>query len=369
MTCVTLSQFDALAGDVYPELYEGFVSKLNAVNLDLDFVFGYSCLVTNDFYDHLLLATITPFLVLLVLAGSYFLGKRKNSNSESAMRQVRHKHQAAVLYVAFLVYSPVSYRIFQTFGCDELDDGESYLRADYSLSCLTARHRWHEVYAFIMVGIYPVGIASAFAGLLVWHRRDLVKPDRETMLHLKPSNSVWAPYKPSRYYYEVLECGRRMSFTAIAAFVRANSAAQVSIAFLFAVVFVFISEALSPFKKSADTMLYRWGNGVIVASMFVAFLVKVDFGQEKHDALLTLSGVLILANVFMVVAVLVQMVLLAKQVREMKNSVMELEMPVRRTDSMHVTDVRSLEEGGVDRKGDADRECKDSEISGEECQT
>ena len=51
MTCVTLSQFDALAGDVYPELYEGFVSKLKAVNLDLDFVFGYSCLVTNDFYD------------------------------------------------------------------------------------------------------------------------------------------------------------------------------------------------------------------------------------------------------------------------------------------------------------------------------
>ena len=172
-----------------------------------------------------------------------------------------------------------------------------------------------------------------------------------------------------RYYYEVVECGRRISFAVVVAFVRANSAAPVSIAFLFAVVFVFISEALSPFKKSADTMLYRWGNGVIVASMYVAFLVKVDFGQEKHDALLTLSGVLILANVFMVVAVLVQMVLLAKQVREMKNSVMELEMPVRRTDSMHVTDVRSLEEGGVDRKGDADRECKDSEISGEECQT
>ena len=338
MTCVTLSQFDALAGDVYPELYEGFVSKLKAVNLDLDFVFGYSCLVTNDFYDHLLLATITPFLVLLVLAGSYFLGKRRNSNSESAMRQVRHKHQAAVLYVAFLVYSPVSYRIFQTFGCDELDDGKSYLRADYSLSCLTARHSWHEVYAYIMVGIYPVGIASAFAGLLVWHRRDLVKPDREKMLHLKPSNRVWAAYKPSRYYYEVVECGRRVSFTVIAAFIRANSAAQVSIAFLFAVVFVFISEGLSPFQKSADRMLYRWGNGVIVASMYVAFLTEVDVGEEeKQYALLTYSGVLILANVFMVVAVVVQMIFFAKQMRGRKNSVMELEMPVRRTDSMYVT--------------------------------
>ena len=325
---------------MYPELYENFVSKLNLVNLDLDFVFSYSCLVTNDFYDHLLVATITPFLALVVLAWSYVLGKKRNSCSESAMGQVRQKHQAAVIYFAFLVYSPVSYRIFRTFGCDELDDGESYLRADYSLSCWTARHSWYEVYAFIMVGVYPIGIAAAFAGLLVWHQRDLVKPDRGTMLHLKPSNGIWAAYKPSRYYYEVVECGRRISFTVITAFVRANSAAQVSIAFLFAVVYVFVSEALSPFQRSVDTMLYRWGNGVIVASMYVALLMKVHVGQEEQNVLLTYSGVLVLANVFMVVAVLVEMVLLAKQVREMKNSVMELEMPVRRTDLVSVRNVR-----------------------------
>ena len=72
-----------------------------------------------------------------------------------------------------------------------------------------------------------------------------------------------------RYYYEVVECGRGISFTVIAAFVRANGAAQVSIAFLFASVFVFISEAVSPFQKSADTMLYRWGNGVIARGQHV----------------------------------------------------------------------------------------------------
>ena len=87
-------------------------------------------------------------------------------------------------------------------------------------------------------------------------------------------------------------------------------------------------------------MLYRWGNGVIVASMYVALLMKVHVGQEEQNVLLTYSGVLVLANVFMVVAVLVEMVLLAKQVREMKSSVMELEMPVRRTDSVSVRNVR-----------------------------
>ena len=140
-------QFDAIAGDVFPELYQAFVSKLDPFNLDLDFVFSYSCLVANDFYDHLTFATITPFLALVVLEGSYFIGRKINSCSESTLREVRHKHQAAVFYVAFLVYAPVSYRIFQTFGCDPLDHGETYLRADYSLSCLTTRHSWYKVYA------------------------------------------------------------------------------------------------------------------------------------------------------------------------------------------------------------------------------
>ena len=133
----------------------------------------------------------------------------------------------------------------------------------------------------------------------------------------------------------------------------------------FAVVFVFISEALSLFQKSVDTMLYRWGNGVIVASMYVAFLTKVDVGEEKKQhALLTYSGVLIFANVFMVVAVAIQMVFLAKQMRRMTNSVMEFEMPLRRTDSVSVRVVRSPNEGGVDREGNAALEYKDSEISG-----
>ena len=347
---------------MYPELYENFVSKLNLVNLDLDFVFSYSCLVTNDFYDHLLVATITPFLALVVLAWSYVLGKKRNSCSESAMGQVRQKHQAAVIYFAFLVYSPVSYRIFRTFGCDELDDGESYLRADYRLSCVTARHSWYKLYAFIMVGVYPIGIAAAFAALLVWHRYDLVKPQRVTMLHLKPSNGLWAPYKPSRYYYEVVECGRRLSLTAIAAFVRPNSAAQISMGFFFAVVFVFISEVLSPFKMSADTMLYRWGNGVIVASMYVAFLMKVDVGQETQHSLLTYSGVLILANVFMVVAVLLQMVFLAIQIRGRTKSARVVGRSVRRNASGTAIDVRSPNEGVVGGKGDARLESKDSEI-------
>ncbi|CAN0522552.1 unnamed protein product, partial [Scytosiphon promiscuus] len=153
-----------------------FVSKLNPINLDLDFVLSYSCIVDTDFYDRLFFATIAPLLVLLMLALSYFIAKRRNRSSESAMSVVRHKHQSAALYLAFLVYSPVSYKVFQAFSCDELGDGGTYVRADYSLSCLTSSHSSYEVYALVMVCVYPVGIPAVFAWLLARHRHDLVKP-------------------------------------------------------------------------------------------------------------------------------------------------------------------------------------------------
>lgn len=137
-------QFDLIAGDVYPELYQTFVSKLNPINLDLEFVFSYSCLVTNTFYSRLVFATITPLLALVVLAGSCTVGTKRNSRSESATRKVRRKHQAAVVNLALLVLSPVSYMILRAFGGDELDDKEAYLRADYSISRLTYHHSWYK---------------------------------------------------------------------------------------------------------------------------------------------------------------------------------------------------------------------------------
>ncbi|CAM9090863.1 unnamed protein product, partial [Laminaria digitata] len=301
-----------------PGSLPGLRLQAGPVQFDLDFVCSYSCLVPSDFYDRLLVFTIGPLVVLGVLMGSYLIGKKRHSCSESAIRRMRHKHQAAVRYLAFYVYSPVSYSIFRTFGCDELDDGETYLRADYSLSCLTSRHSWYEAYALVMVGVYPVGIAVAFTGLLVWHQRGIVKPDRDTLVHLKPSTGVWAAYKTSRWFFEVVECVRKISLTSIAALILPSSKAQISIVLLFAAVFVFISEVLSPFRKAVDTSRYRWGNGFIVASMYVAFLMKVDVAQDTTEYLVTFSGVLILANVFMVVAVLLQTALLAKELRGKK---------------------------------------------------
>ena len=131
---------------------------------------------------------------------------------------------------------------------------------------------------------------------------------------------------------------------------------------------MFVAELLSPFENVADTRLYRWGNGVVVASMYVAFLMKIDVGQEKQYALLTYSRVLILAHIFMAVTVLVQMVLLARRMRATK-IVREVDRPVRRTSFVPARDVRLPNQGGVGGERDTALEFKDSEIEGSECKT
>ena len=314
-------------------MYKNFVSTLSFVNFDLGAMLSYTCILNTDFYDRLLFATLAPPVMLIVLAGSYIVGKKRNSSSELAINAVIRKHQSAALYLALFVYSSVSYTIFQTFPCDELDDGEAYLRADYSLTCTTARHSAYRAYALSMVFAYPVGIPAIFGLWLARHRVDLDMTDRGTIARLEPLSGIWAPYKPSRYYYEVVECGRRIALTGIAAFLPRDNTAQIPMVLLVSVVFVFVSEALSPFARGVHMSLYRWGNGIIVTSMYASFLIRLDIAHDSTMAISAFSGVLIAANVCVAVAVLVQAALLMNEWRKIRAAARQIHVPVRRATS------------------------------------
>ncbi|CAM9445373.1 unnamed protein product, partial [Laminaria digitata] len=237
---------------VYPDKYQNFISSLALVNFDIGSILSGSCLVTTDFYDKLVIVTAAPIAILLGCAVTFFVAKMRNRNSPSAGPIVKHNHVSIALFMVFFVYSSVSFTIFQTFVCDSLDDGKAYLRADYSITCNTERHTAYLVYASVMVFVYPVGTPAFFAFWLVRHRRELQKPGREEASDLKSYRAIWVTYKPSRYYYEVVECGRRIVLTGAAVFILPETAEQVAVVLFFAVVFMFVSESISPFDSKPD---------------------------------------------------------------------------------------------------------------------
>ncbi|CAN0315338.1 unnamed protein product, partial [Scytosiphon promiscuus] len=223
----------------YPEEYDRFLSYVSFANVDIGMIVSYSCLFSPDFYERLLLATIVPAIVVAVLAGAYGSLKRN-------MVAARSRLLSATLFFLFFVYSSVSYKIFQTFLCDPLDDGNVYLQADYSLTCSTKRHKAYTIYAGLMIIVYPIGIPVFFGWWLVRNRTYLRKSDRQTEVHLQPFAGIWGTYKASRYYYEVVEYSRRLVLTMASVFLVPNSVNQIAVVLSLAVAFVFLSESMSP---------------------------------------------------------------------------------------------------------------------------
>ena len=50
----------------------------------------------------------------------------------------------------------------QAFECEEFDNGKSYLRADYTVECLSSEHTPIVVLGVIALILYPVGVPCAF---------------------------------------------------------------------------------------------------------------------------------------------------------------------------------------------------------------
>lgn len=308
---------------VYPKKYAAFVSTLGFVNLDIGLLLSRSCVVQIDFYDRLLLSTLTPFAVLLALAAAYSISKDRNKDSEPSRRlHVRHNYVSAVIFMAFVVYSTVSFTIFQTFVCDTTGE-TNFLRADYSLHCDTDVYRRYRAYAAVMVCVYPIGVPAIYAWGLLRIRKKLAKPSSLTETtelantsgltvtnHLERLSGIWASYRPSRYYYDLVECVRRTALTAAAVFIVPNSVSHINVGLLLAVVFLLVSASADPFTSKVDTNISLWGNGIILASMYLALLTKVNVSDtdEVSVSLSAFQNALIAANVFLVGTVLVQAV-------------------------------------------------------------
>ncbi|CAM9763225.1 unnamed protein product, partial [Hapterophycus canaliculatus] len=188
------------------------------------------------------------------------------------------------------VFTSTSTIAFETFACDEeAVKGESFLRADYRLSCNTTKHRWHMVFAAIMIVVYPTGIPLLYAYIL-WKNRVALNPlaqdvsdststrfrlqgngeysakepakelqerleMRKQNPDLVPSMFLWKDFGPDMYYYEVIDCGRRILLTGALIFIAPNTAAQAAVACMFAFASLLGFELLRPHLDPVDSWL------------------------------------------------------------------------------------------------------------------
>ncbi|CAM9726665.1 unnamed protein product, partial [Hapterophycus canaliculatus] len=154
----------------FPDAYQRFLEGVNALNFDIGWLLSAGCFVQLDFHGRLITSTVGPIAALAVVGLTYAVGWHRNRSSPEAVQKVRLKHISAALWITFLIYSSVSSSIFQTFSCETLADGKTYLRADYSIECDSSKHHAMRVYAAVMIFVYPLGIPLIYVALLFWGR-------------------------------------------------------------------------------------------------------------------------------------------------------------------------------------------------------
>ncbi|CAN0378106.1 unnamed protein product [Ascophyllum nodosum] len=217
-----VTQFSLVANVVYPKLYQRFLDVITLANFDLGWIPSAACIMHVDFHVELIAATVGPLLLVASLGLTYTVALHRNRGSERAMSAVRRKHANATIVIALLLYSMASSAVFRAFACDPLDDGKVYLRSDYRIECSSPKHKAFQIYAAFMLVVYPLGIPTLFALLLSRNRKALVdtslRNNTRDLLQQSTSN-LWKPYKPSAFYYEVVECGRRVMLTGVVVFI------------------------------------------------------------------------------------------------------------------------------------------------------
>jgi hypothetical protein len=145
-----------------------FLDVLGYFTLGFFTAIDFGCFFSYNFYTALRVSTLIPPCFMLIIDAflrlKSFIAVRSNSASPSYSYKVRNvDRKRFFLYISFFVFSTISTQIFQTFVCEEFEDGKSYLVVDSNLECYTQEHKNNMAYAGVMIFFYPVGIPLYYA--------------------------------------------------------------------------------------------------------------------------------------------------------------------------------------------------------------
>ncbi|CAN0415640.1 unnamed protein product [Ectocarpus sp. 12 AP-2014] len=300
------TEFASVASVTYPNVYDRFLTITQLFTFDLGWLFSTGCHFNTTFYHRLVVVTTIPLVLTGILRATYSMACRRHYGDKNGTSAVLRRHTSVFLVLAFLLYSTISSAIFQTFACDELDDGREYLRADHRLNCDTSTHLAFMVYAGLMIGVYPVGIPLVFA-IVLWRKRSrLTVADRDDDVTIEPMKELWQPYRKDVYFYEIIECLRRVTLSGVVVFIFPNSTAQIVVTFLIALFFYVVSEALHPYDQWQERWVYRIGHLLTLLGVYLALLPRIDTEDEQRSNEVLLGWALVITNIVLIVGVIVQ---------------------------------------------------------------
>lgn len=303
-----LSQMPNVFGALFPSGFLTFLDIFGFFNLNIINFLSLGCIIESNYHSDLLTATVGPMLLTVIVALSLFFKKifTRDSFNPYHMAELRKDMLTAVLIISFCIFSPVSITIFQAFSCEPFDDGSNMLVADYSINCNSQTHKNYEIYAGLMILIYPIGIPISYLYLLVKNHqyvnpsaalvvredekrlvdRRIIQAEksklRETYKEIWHLSFLYENYAPKRWYFEVLDCFRRLFMTAIPVLILRGTTEQLLLVLMASLVWCIIYMQLKPFEMPNDNNIAIMSQWAISFTLIGGVMLKV--GEDSRNA-------------------------------------------------------------------------------------
>jgi hypothetical protein len=221
--------------------YRWLCQSLSFLSFDFDF-FGFGCLVSYSFHTKLYLISTLALALEFGAVAAWLMYLCIPSCSRS--KQAISKLVGWLLVGTYFLYPSACATIFTTFNCATID-GTDYLVADYSIQCASHEHRAATQWARFMIVSFAVALPAVYCLLLVRARTTSQTGDDKMMAFFS------ADYKNEFFYWEVLECGRKLLLTGFSVFFGVGTIMQAVLGMLVTVFYIVLISRCYPYEDKA----------------------------------------------------------------------------------------------------------------------
>ena len=204
----------------FPPLFGSITGVLSQVNIDVPSSFGILCEATYDYVDILVVTTLTPLFFWAILWLTYLIHyiytRKLMLHSNESILATYGTYLWVYLFTSYMVLPGVTVYIFRMYSCQSIstsDDSysETYLRADYTISCSSDRYRYGNIWAGVMAAVYVIGVPMSYM-LLLYKRKNTLMHRIESdyctkldILKIMPLTFLYSAYEPQFWYWEGID--------------------------------------------------------------------------------------------------------------------------------------------------------------------
>jgi hypothetical protein len=233
----------------------GFLSVFSLDFLALECM-HQNYLKANTYFITVYVWCIVPILLTLLIGicGLIRVSLSKVVHSaKETISAIIDQHVWLFLFLTYIVLPPVANKQLQSLDCITLNSGHKYLRADTSVDCRSQPYKEFASVVYLFIAVYQ-SVPILWMVLLYRKKYALNPPasrnDEKLAQFIRSCNPelssikfLFAEYKCSMWWFEILDMYRRIFFIGILPLVSRNSAVRASLGCILAIVcYVFFRE-------------------------------------------------------------------------------------------------------------------------------